>query len=141
MPYRIVRGGSKNPAPDGVVSRSFWPFWGRKYACGHRDALRFSVRVRGAIIAPKLHDARRCADCVIDWIVTRILDCPTCEQPLYPGDVIQPFQEMPHGAIAREDLGSMHFSCIRMGCGIAPNPNALWRWDGEHLLPPEAAHP
>ncbi len=134
MPYRIAKG--RPDKPDEVVFRSFWPLWPRRYRCGHRDAWRFQVRVRGAIVAPKTEDDRRCADCVIAWLIPRIISCPLCEEPIFPGDGVWMLQIRPVGAVTAEAIAG-RFCCLRMGCAICPSEESTWTWDGELLQPPD----
>ncbi len=132
MPYRVIHTNTKEHPPDGVMSRSRLPPWGRKYLCGHRDAKRFTIRIRGAIVAPRNDDDRRCAACVITWLTPRVIDCPVCGQPIFPGEPVWQFK-------AGDSRG---FGCLRMGCaGAIPFPEQLWHWDGEQFIPPKAAHP
>lgn len=126
MPYRVIHTNAKTYPPDAVLTRSWWPPWGRTYLCGHRDAKRFAIRIRGAIIVPRDDDERRCADCVIVWLTPRIIDCPQCAQPIFAGEPVWRFNvDDPKG-----------FTCLRMGCaGAIPTAEHIWRWDGECLAP------
>ena len=132
MPYRVIHSNAAEHPPDGVTFRSRWPLWGRKYHCGHSDAKRFKIRVRGAMIAPRDDDKRRCAACIMAWLKWRIIDCPLCQRPIFPGEPVWRFNV--------DDLKG--FTCLRMGCASAiPIPEHLWNWDGEQLAPLKTAHP
>lgn len=136
MGYRIAWGPSKSPPPDAVVAQSWWPPWGSRFDCGHRGPKTFTVRVRGAIVQPRPGDRFRCPACVIAHIRDGSITCPLCEQPLFPGSLIQPFQDMPPGPLPRSALAGLKLGCLRMGCGMDPDPAQLWTWDGELLQPP-----
>lgn len=135
MPYRIAKGPKGKP--DGIVFRSFWPLWPRRYRCGHRDAWRFQVRVRGALLAPYPEDDRRCADCTLAWLLPRVIACPVCEEPLFPGDDVWMFHVRPAGPISPDGMDGRPFGCLRMGCAVAPTPESIWHYDGELIRPPD----
>jgi hypothetical protein len=125
---------SKLP-PVSEVSEITWRSWWKKdYPCGHRDARKFILTVKG-VKSVKIVGSDKCPVCALREFVETTIRCALCGLPIFQGEPVALIGKDCDGVRADAvHSGDNAVICMRMDC--CPSGGLFCgHWDGKDIKP------